>query len=163
MKKFIALLFFLFVFLFLIPVFAGDLPNPTLTPGVVDTNVTNEQLCLSGYTGTVRNVSAATKKKVFAEYKVDPKSDKFEIDHLVSLEIGGKNDIANLWNQSYTTQPWNAHVKDKLENRLHKLVCDGVMPLNIAQEKIRTDWILTYCEVYSDKKTECDDYKKGIK
>jgi hypothetical protein len=38
------------------------------------------------------------------------------VDHLVSLEIGGANTVQNLWPQSYDTTPWNAHVKDKLEN-----------------------------------------------
>jgi hypothetical protein len=53
----------------------------------------------------VRHVTAATKRQVFAEYGVDPKSDKFEVDHLISLELGGSNAIGNLWPQSYTSSP----------------------------------------------------------
>jgi hypothetical protein len=42
-----------------------------------------------------------------------------EIDHLISRELGGADEVANLWPQSYGGQPWNAVLKDKLENRLH--------------------------------------------
>ena len=136
------------------------LPKLTLTPGMVDPDATNEKLCISGYTGTVRNVSEATKKKVFREYNISPKEDKFEVDHLISLEIGGSNDIRNLWPQSYDTTPWNAHVKDKLENKLHKMICDGIITKEDAQKQISTDWIKTYCSIYDDKKEDCDNYLK---
>jgi hypothetical protein len=33
-------------------------------------------------------------------------------------------------------EPWNAHVKDKLEDRLHNLVCSGRMRLEDAQRDI---------------------------
>jgi len=46
--------------------------------------------------------------------------------------------------QSYRTQPWNAHVKDRLENELHRLVCAGQLPLDTAQRDIATDWIAAY-------------------
>jgi len=128
------------------------LPDPALTPGVVDQNATMEKICLSGYTGTVRNVSSATKKKVFEEYGIDPKADKFEVDHLISLELGGSNDIKNLWPQSYTTMPWNAHVKDRLENKLHRMICDGIITMEDAQQQISTDWIKTYKKYIGEPK-----------
>ena len=78
---------------------------------------------------------------MFKEYGVNRRSGKFEIDHLISLELGGANDIHNLWPQSYTTMPMNAHVKDALEDRLHVLVCTGKVPLVQAQHDIATDWI----------------------
>ena len=68
----------------------------------------------------------------------------FEVDHLISLELGGADVAENLWPQSYETQPWNAHVKDKLEDRLHALVCSGKMPLEQAQRDIAADWIAAY-------------------
>jgi hypothetical protein len=128
------------------------LPDPALTPGVVDQDATMEKICLSGYTGTVRNVSSATKKKVFEEYGIDPKADNFEIDHLISLELGGSNDIKNLWPQSYTTMPWNAHVKDRLENKLHRMICDGIITMEDAQKQISTDWIKTYKKYIGEPK-----------
>lgn len=39
-------------------------------------------------------------------------------DHLDSLDLGGSNDPKNLWSESYYTEQFNAHVKDKLEDRL---------------------------------------------
>jgi hypothetical protein len=63
---------------------------------------------------------------------------------LIPLELGGSNAVKNLWPQSFQTQPWNAHVKDQLENTLHRLVCAGKLDLNMAQRDIATDWIAAY-------------------
>ena len=115
------------------------IPDPALTPGVT-LPVTLQTICVKGYTKTARNVSEATKRAVFREYKVDPKSSHFEIDHLISLELGGSNDIKNLWPQSYDTKPLNAHIKDALEDHLHSLVCSAKVPLAQAQHDISTDW-----------------------
>ncbi|MFN3076102.1 MAG: HNH endonuclease [Alphaproteobacteria bacterium] len=65
-----------------------------------------------------------------------------ELDHLVPLSLGGSNDASNLWPQSYDTGRWNARVKDRLENRLHRLVCvDGMVTLHEAQEAFARDWV----------------------
>jgi hypothetical protein len=66
------------------------------------------------------------------------------VDHLISLELGGSNSIRNLWPESFSTQPWNARVKDRLENRLHREVCSGRMSLHDAQRAIATNWIDAY-------------------
>ena len=123
-----------------------QVPNPALTPGVVNPAATVAIICVKGYTSQpgVRNVTDATKAKVFAEYGVDPKADQFEIDHLISLELGGSNDIHNLWPQAYNTKPLNAHVKDALENKLHALVCAGKADLATVQHDIATDWVAAY-------------------
>lgn len=119
-------------------------PDPKLTPGAT-LAATTAQLCVRGYAGSVRNVSEATKHAVFAEYRIDwSRHSQFEVDHDISLELAGSNDIKNLWPQSYHTMPYNAHVKDVLEDRLHALVCRGDLPLATAQEAIRTDWIAAY-------------------
>lgn len=120
------------------------LPNPSLTPGVADSNATVNMICTSGYTKQVRAVSNSTRHKVFSLYNVDPKSDKFEVDHLIPLELGGSNDIKNLWPQSYTSQPWNAKLKDRIENKLNDLVCSGQMQLKDAQAAISKNWIEIY-------------------
>jgi len=134
--------------------FAGSppqLPDSKLTPGAVNPDATIKVICVPNYTAgvdkngnNVRNVPESVKKKVFAEYNIDPESDKFEIDHLISLELGGSNDIKNLWPQSYTTEPWNAHKKDTLENKLHKLVCEKNISLKEAQKAISSDWTDAY-------------------
>jgi hypothetical protein len=45
-----------------------------------------------------------------------------EIDHLISRELGGADDVKNFWPQPYGTHAWNAVLKDRVENRLHKEV-----------------------------------------
>jgi len=65
------------------------------------------------------------------------------VDHLISLELGGSNSIKNLWPEPYTGD-LNAHVKDKLENKLHSLVCNGDIDLKTAQQEIATDWVAAY-------------------
>jgi hypothetical protein len=135
------------------------LPNPYFTPGKRFPRVTKEQLCTVGYTKTVRDVTESKKKVIFDIYKVDRTKDQYEVDHLISLQLGGNNDISNLWPQSYTTQPWNARIKDKLENRLNKEMCNGNMSVREVQERISKDWILTYCELYDDMVQECKKYK----
>jgi len=139
------------------------LPDPLRTPGDIDDAATMEKVCLSGYTGSVRSVSDKNRRQVFSFYNINPANGKFEVDHLISLELGGSNDVKNLWPQSYTTVPWNAHVKDKLENRLHREICDGIITITEAQEAIRTDWIKTYCDKYDDMQEECASYLKENK
>jgi len=62
-----------------------------------------------------------------------------EIDHIVSLELGGSNDIANLFPEP-GSGPASYHVKDRLENRLHSLVCSGGISLHVAQAGIASHW-----------------------
>jgi hypothetical protein len=126
------------------PAFAGDLPDPALTPGAVMTTDT-AAVCTPGYSKSVRHVSGKVKAQVYAEYGiVSHRSGEYEVDHLISLELGGSNDIKNLWQESYQTEPWNARVKDKLEDRLHSLVCSGRMRIEEAQQEIARDWIAAY-------------------
>lgn len=127
-------------------------PDARLTPGATFSGLTVEQL-VTRKTSTVRDVPDSEKNAVFAEYHIDPKSDHFEVDHLISLELGGSNDIHNLWPQSYTTSPYNAHVKDRLEDWMaasirHTLTNYGhdqaTRLLTTYQHEIATDWIAAY-------------------
>ncbi len=121
------------------------LPNPTLTPGAVFPEVTREQVCTPGYAKLVRHVSGNEKALVYREYNVPQECHgQGEIDHLISLELGGSNDIKNLWFEPYYTVPWNAHVKDRLEAALHAEVCHGQITLQQAQSEISTDWTAAY-------------------
>jgi hypothetical protein len=70
-----------------------------------------------------------------------------EIDHIVSLELGGSNDIANLFPERASPAP-GYKVKDKLENRLHSLVCSGQMRLSSARVGIASNWQALYRKVY---------------
>lgn len=119
------------------------MPDPIQTPGAVFAGVTKEQLCVPGYTAKVRNVTEATKNQVFANYHATEPHGNYEVDHLISLELGGSNDLANLWPESYSGT-WNARVKDKIENKLHQMVCDGQISVVEAQKEIAGDWIAAY-------------------
>ena len=68
----------------------------------------------------------------------------FELDHDVSIEIGGSpTDPQNLWLEKWAG-PYGAHDKDRVENALHRDVCHGVLALEAAQSAIRTNWEAEY-------------------
>ncbi len=125
------------------PSHLAHLPNPSLTPGDV-LAVTTSDICVPGYSSKVRNVPEFVKNQVYLEYGIlSHAPGAYEVDHLVSLELGGSNSIKNLWPEPYTGD-WNAHVKDKLENKLHDLVCSGSLDLTTAQHDIAADWMTAY-------------------
>ena len=138
-------------------------PDPFITPGEANKNATLEMVCTTGYSASVRNVTNATKNKVFSLYGIERVPNLYEVDHLISLQLGGTNSINNLWPQHYYTQPWNARVKDALENYLRRQVCDGKMTLEQAQKEISKDWIKAYCTFYNKLPASCYDYMKGVK
>jgi hypothetical protein len=94
-------------------------------------------------TGPIRNVTDTTKRQVESEYGLTPKGygSTLEIDHIVSLELGGSNDPANLFPEeaNFANHDPGFHVKDKLENKLHDLVCSGAMSLRAAQRRDRVE------------------------
>ena len=118
----------------------------TVTPGTTS-SMTTAQLCAPTFhTGTVRNVTEATKVQACAEYGISRANctgKTYEIDHLISLELGGTNDLTNLWPQPYVPKP-GAKEKDVVENALHRQVCAGAIPLQQAQKEISTDWYAVY-------------------
>ena len=126
------------------------LPNSQITPGSVDPTLTKEVICSPTFhTSDIRNVSAYKKSLVYATYvAVNHKgacagTEGCEVDHLVPLYIGGSNEVTNLWPQPYVGA-WGAHTKDKLEVKLHGLVCSGKLDLGVAQRAIATNWIDAY-------------------
>lgn len=119
-------------------------PVPARTPGAV-LDVTAADVCISGYSRRVRNVPAAVKRQAYALYGLRThESGEYEVDHLISLSLGGSNSIRNLWPQSFRTHPWNAYVKDELENELHRRVCAGTIDLAKAQYVISHNWVIGY-------------------
>jgi hypothetical protein len=134
-----------------LPAVAQDLPDPRLTPGDVVTTDAGA-ICRPGYAKSVRHVPGKVKAAAYREYGIKRhRPGEYEVDHLVSLELGGSNDIRNLWPESYETAPWNAHVKDKVENRLHDLVCTGALDLKEAQRAIARNWIAAYARYMREK------------
>lgn len=134
------------------------LPNPGLTPGAVLTTDVS-RVCIQGYSRTVRHTSGKLKARIYAEYGIDRHSGHYEIDHLIPLGIGGADTAANLWPQSYDTSPWNAAVKDRLELKLHELVCHRELEIQEAQRAIARDWIDAY-KRFCPTDSECPAYRK---
>jgi hypothetical protein len=98
----------------------------------------------------VRNVPQSVKNAVYRAYGISKhfNGQNGEVDHLVSLELGGANTAdshpaANLCPEAATPTP-GSHQKDRLENLLHTRVCDGKMTLRAAQKAIATDWLAEY-------------------
>jgi hypothetical protein len=92
---------------------AVDVPRRSLTPGVAFA-VGTARICVSGYSASVRNVPQAEATAVYDRYGVAHVPYAHEVDHLVSLEIGGSNAIANLWPEPYAGR-WGARTKDVLD------------------------------------------------
>lgn len=122
----------------------GALPDQACTPGAVIASATKAQICTPGYAKQVRNVSRAEKQQVYDEYGITRhQPGQYEVDHLVSLELGGSNDISNLWPEAANPTP-GFHQKDMVENYLHDQVCRGAVPLAQAQAQIAGNWLAIF-------------------
>lgn len=117
------------------------LPDPAATPGLVRPDATKESVCHGGSTKQFRKTTEEMKAQVYALYGAKKRLLRCcEADHLVPLELGGADDVRNLWPQPYTPRP-GAHEKDAVEDHLHALVCAGKMDLAEAQRAIATNWL----------------------
>jgi hypothetical protein len=122
----------------------GGLQDFACTPGDIIKSATKSQICTPGYAGSVRNVPQSLKNKVYAAYGVKTrKPGQYEVDHLVSLQLGGSNDISNLWPEINAPKP-GFHEKDRVENYLHDQLCKGKMTLKQVQIAIATNWLAVY-------------------
>jgi hypothetical protein len=122
----------------------GGLPDSACTPGAIFPNATMQQICTPGYASSVRNVPFSEAEQVYAEYGIyHHYAGQYEDDHLVPLELGGSNDIANLWPEAAAPTP-GFHQKDEVENYLHDQMCSGAISLKDAQTQIATNWLAVY-------------------
>jgi hypothetical protein len=126
----------------------ADLPNvPGATnPGVTQDNI-QTTICKSGWTKTIRPPASKTnkiKKALMERYHLPGTLSDYELDHLISLEIGGNPiDPNNLWMEHWK-DPWGARTKDALETKLKRLVCAGTVTLAEAQQAISGNWVDAY-------------------
>lgn len=122
------------------------LNDATITPGLVR-SVSRTSVCSGGSTKQYRKTTQAMKDQVYAEYGVERNkgicTGGCEVDHLVPLEVGGADDVRNLWAQPSQPKP-GFHEKDKLENKLHEMVCAEQIDLEQAQKEISEDWYAAY-------------------
>lgn len=117
------------------------LPDPNCTPGAINPTVTVEVIRNPAWrTACVRNgaTTPTRKRSVYASYGVKP-SKTCEIDHLVSIEIGGADTLDNLWPQCGGSPYW-FRIKDVVENALAREVQSGKSNLRDVQRGIATDW-----------------------
>lgn len=111
-----------------------QLPDPACTPGAINPAITVRDLCPHLSSKVVRAVSQSTKDAVRRAY-ADQRPG--EIDHLVPLELGGSNEVANLWPEDGKIP----NSKDiKVETPLHAAVCDARISLKEAQRRVASDW-----------------------
>ena len=119
------------------------LPRPDLTPGSVRP-VRVADICGSALAGGPV-VASQVPRQVFEAYGVDyRRAGDYELDFLITPELGGASDASNLWPQPYRSVTWNAYVKDELERHLRRLVCQGALDLATAQQELAGDWIAAY-------------------
>ena len=119
------------------------LPRPDLTPGSVRA-VGVADICGGALPG-LSAVPAQVPRQVFEAYGVDyRRAADYELDFLITPELGGATDAGNLWPQPYRSVVWNAYVKDELERHLQQLVCQGRLDLATAQRELAGDWIAAY-------------------
>lgn len=120
----------------------GFLQDRRCTPGAIDPRVRqgnlNQTICRSGgYTDTVRPPTSYTTPlefRLIRSYDLPISPDRSELDHLISLELGGApSDPRNLFPEPYKR---GAYTKDTVENQLHDAVCAGRMSLVAAQRAI---------------------------
>jgi hypothetical protein len=106
-------------------------------------------ICFGSFrTPAIRDVAQSEKYAVESEYGMIARLYGYtiEIDHIVPLELGGSNSIANLFPEPGSGRA-NYHVKDLLENKLHDLVCGGAMTLRTAQPGIAVNWQALYKKI----------------
>jgi hypothetical protein len=108
-----------------------------VTPGVVATT-SSADVCTAGWAGRHRHGLTTTQKATVLKAYGYPAGQKVaEFDHLISLELGGGNGVANIWPMVSSA---DAKRKDKLEERYHDAICAGSMTLAEAQSRIKTYW-----------------------
>ena len=128
-------------------------PDPKCTPGAINPTVTLDVLKNPAFrTGCVRDCATleADKNATYGLYSIKHPSNNqgttetCELDHLVSLELGGADTLDNIWPQCGPNQVALAErffkQKDMVENFLAVRVKTGKMILADVQKGIAADW-----------------------
>ena len=135
-----------------LPAAAGKhiaLPKSKLTPGVADKQVNAKIICSGKAKLEERRVPLDVRHQVFAAYGLSGDNDPYckpkgcELDRLIGTDLGGTDDLRNLWPQP-SAGPWNVRMKSRIGNRLRREVCRGRLSLEAAQWAIAQDWTAVY-------------------
>ena len=136
----------------------GELPDQALSPGAVRSTDLAE-ICVPGAASEARSVSRATHREVFRRYgitaglsslrrlpvvnRVPGLGQRYELDHVIPLCLGGSNVPENLYPQP-RQGTWTAREKDRLEVRLCAYACQGRVGIEEAQAAIARNWVEAY-------------------
>lgn len=110
------------------------MPDMNCTPGII-LAVPKDGLCSPTYTQP--EVDNAVKLEVYKAYGITD-IEGWDIQHWVPLELGGSNDMTNLYPMSID-QPGTVE-RSKAAKKLKELVCANTLPLSAAQQMIKKDW-----------------------
>lgn len=140
------------------------LPDPSCTPGAINPSLTLDVLKDPQFTTKCVRDQATTAQEKFVTYRWyglqkpannTGQNQVCELDHLISLELGGADTLDNLWPQCGPSRvALNQRFfkrKDTVENYLAKQVRDGNMSLSDAQKGIAKDWT----QYLQDAETSC--------
>lgn len=119
------------------------LPIRAFTPGA--TGPYSVQTLCTGRPPARQPIPASLRGAVLRQYGMEKVADgDYELDYLITPELGGIADQRNLWPERYASGIWNARVKDDLEDLLPQLVCAGSLDLATAQRDMADNWIAAY-------------------
>jgi hypothetical protein len=129
------------------------IPDPKCTPGAVNPTVSLSVLQDPKFrTGCERDQASTAHQKAgtYSWYGIAHPAKNVganqtcELDHLVSLELGGADTLDNLWPQcgpaGVTLNARYFKQKDQVENYLAAMVRAGKIELDAAQHGIATNW-----------------------
>jgi hypothetical protein len=129
------------------------LPDPDCTPGATNPTLTTQVLRDPAFrTSCVRDSATTAHEKAgtYAWYRIEHPEDNrgvkqiCELDHLISLELGGADTLENIWPQCGPDGVVLAErffkEKDIVENYLAARVKAGSIKLSDAQRGIAMDW-----------------------
>ncbi len=118
--------------------------NPAFTSGAVIPG------CTYPRPASQRNVTAATKRRVAAEYRYTGPTARtaVEFDHLIPFSLCGADTAANIWPEPVDGTKQTAYIanaKDELEDAIASKVRYGKMTLAQGQDVFRHDWRVEWC------------------
>lgn len=152
-----------------------QLPDPTCTPGAVNPTLTAAVLRNPAFrTGLVRDkiTSAAAKRRVYVWYGIVPPAGNkgpnqvCELDHLVSIGLGGADTLDNLWPQcgpaDVPVGQREFKVKDAhAELSLMREIKAGA-DLHDVQERIAQDWTQFLPQMEPEKASPAPGVREDI-
>jgi hypothetical protein len=110
--------------------------DPAITPVAIERTI-----CVHNWTATIRPPASYSLKVKRRLLPPGSSTRGWVLDHVVPLSLGGKpRDVRNLQLQT----PAESHRKDRLEDKLHRMVCRHQITLEAAQAAFLNGWETSY-------------------